>query len=244
VSSCVKFILSAAGGESRKPEAPDEGPIRQDMRQANVVCWRPTIRCRPTSLTGRGLSSNVMPQGGFVASLTQQQIEAAQEFSNAAIDALKTERGVHAETVVAGAARMAGTFLFRSFGFPNQGLEPGQVVLSDKANEEGPVLIQVLGGVLSHIGVTLEKDKLGDAASEQYQPNLGFLETQKLLEPRYLATQARLGLTQREAAEAAAVASAFLIQQCSAVLDPHAAFGVAVYGFIEGAKTAPDPVAL
>lgn len=179
-----------------------------------------------------------------MASLKQQQIEAAKEFANAAIDALKTERGVHAETAVAGAARMAGTFLFRSFGFPTQSLEPGQVVLSDKANEEGPVLIQVLGGVLSHIGVTLDQDKLRGATSEHYKPNMVFLETQKLLEPRYLATQARLGLTQREAAEAAAVATAFLIQQCSTVLDPHAAFGVAAYGFIEGAKTAPDPVSL
>lgn len=179
-----------------------------------------------------------------MASLSDQQIEAAQAFVNATIDALATERGVHAETAIAGAARMAGTFLFRSFGFTAQGVAPGQVVLSDQANEEGPALIQILGGVLSHVGVVLESDKLGAAVSESVQPNRSFLETQRLLEPRYRTTQTRLGLSQKEAAEAAAVAAALLIQQCSQVLDPHDAFNVAVYGFIEGTKTAPDPVLL
>jgi hypothetical protein len=37
------------------------------------------------------------------------------------------------------------------------------------------------------------------------------------------------------------VATAFIVHQCSSVLDPNAAFGVAVHGFIEGTKTAPHP---
>ena len=175
-------------------------------------------------------------------SLSQQQIEAAQEFVNTTIDTLKTERGVHAETAIAGAARMAGTFLFHSFGFKLDGVKAGQPVLSDKANEQGPQLIQILGSVLSHVGITLDNEQLGKSPSTENQPLLGFLETQRQLEPRYIKIKDRLGLSLQEAAESAAVASALLIQQSAQVLNPNVAFGVAVYGFIEGTKTAPEPL--
>jgi hypothetical protein len=178
----------------------------------------------------------------MMGSLSQRQIEAAQEFVNTTIDALKTERGVHAETAIAGAARMAGTFLFHSFGFTLEGVKAGQAVLSDKANEQGPRLIQILGSVLSHVGITLEKEQQDELPSAENRPLLGFLETQRLLEPRYLKIKDRLGLSLQEAAESAAVASALLIQQSAQVLNPNIAFKVAVYGFIEGTKTAPEPV--
>lgn len=48
-----------------------------------------------------------------MASLTQNQLEAAKQFARAAIESLPTLQGIHAATAIAGAARMAGTFLFR-----------------------------------------------------------------------------------------------------------------------------------
>lgn len=179
-----------------------------------------------------------------MASLTQEQIEAAHEFADSTVDALGTERGVHAETAVAAAARMAGTFLFRSFDFPMSNVQPGQVVLSEHANEQGPALIQILGGVLARIGIDLDKDVLGTPPGPEHQPNLAFLEAQRRLEPVYRAIATRHGLAPRAAAEAGAVAAALLIGRCAQVLDPGVAFGIAVYGFIEGSKTAPDPVVL
>jgi hypothetical protein len=179
-----------------------------------------------------------------LASLTQEQIEAAHEFAASTVDTLGTERGVHAETAVAAAARMAGTFLFRSFDFPMGSVQPGQVVLSEQANEQGPALIQILGGVLSHIGIDLNEDALGTPPGPDHQPNLEFLETQRRLEPVYRAIAVRHGLGQRAAAAAGAVAAALLIDRCAQVLDPGVDFGIAVYGFIEGSKTAPDPVVL
>lgn len=161
-----------------------------------------------------------------MTSLTQAQIDAAQAFANTAIRELGTARGVHAETAVASVARMAGTFLFRS----------------EQAIEAGPRLIQVFAGALAEIGVALDEEKLGAAQLQANQPRLSFLETQKLLETPYLTIRARHGLSELEAAEAGAVATAFMVHQCSSVLDPNVAFGVAVYGFIEGTKTAPHPV--
>jgi hypothetical protein len=139
---------------------------------------------------------------------------------------------------------MAGTFLFRSFGFDLSDIQPGQVVLSDIANERGPVLIEILAAALSHLGVALDEEELGDDNSGENQPEQGFIETQRLLEPRFLAVEKRHGLSHSEAAEAAAFATALLIQGYSHAVAPNIAFDIALYGFIEGTKTAPDPVSL
>ena len=177
-----------------------------------------------------------------MGSFNEQHIKAASVFATITTATLKTERGVHAETAIAGTARMAGTFLFRSFNFPLKETTAGQVVLSEQANEEGPRLIQILGGVLEQMGVKLDKDKLEEAPGPENQPLLDFLETQKRLEPQYAAIQASLGLSLQEAATAAAIATALLIKQTAQILDPHIAFGIAVYGFIEGTKTVPESV--
>src|SRR5262249_42377751 len=177
-----------------------------------------------------------------MTTLSKQQMDAAQKFANIAISALRLSQVVHAETVVAATARMAGTYLFRSFGFKVTGLKPGQAVLSDAANEQGPLLIQIAGAVLSRIGIKLDNSQSGGTTNSDNKPMLEFLETQKKLEPLYAPVKARLGLSGEEAAQAAAVATALLIRHCANVLDPNIAFGIAAYGFVEGSKTAPEPV--
>jgi hypothetical protein len=174
--------------------------------------------------------------------MDQHQIDAAQDFANTALEVLETEGSVHAETAIAGVARMAGTFLFRSFGFNLSGIQPGNVVLSDIANEQGPVLIEILTAALSHLGIILDEEKLGGINSEENRPNKGFLETQRILEPEFSALKERYGLSENEAAETAAFATALLIQEYRNFVDPNTAFDIAIYGFIEGTKTAPDPV--
>ena len=176
-----------------------------------------------------------------MASLTRNQLDAAQEFARAAIESLPTQHGIHAATTIAGAARMAGTFLFRSLGLPVDTIPAGTVVLSVQANEEGPRLIEVLGGVLAHLGTPLDPDKLGGPPPPEHQAREDVLDAQRRLAPGLQEITARYGLSLREAADAGAAATALLIHQHRQALDPHLAFGIAVYGFIEGAKTAPDP---
>ncbi|MBN1364009.1 MAG: hypothetical protein JW976_04300 [Syntrophaceae bacterium] len=50
-----------------------------------------------------------------VINLSKQQIDAAQGFAIATIEALKMPEEVHPGMVVAATARMAGTYLFRFF---------------------------------------------------------------------------------------------------------------------------------
>jgi hypothetical protein len=176
--------------------------------------------------------------------LRKRQIEAAQEFVNVTLDSLNTEQGVHAETAVAALARMAGTCLFRSFSFPMSEIQPGQIVLSDRSNLQGPVLMEILREALIQLGVSLNAESLGREANSRIQSNQSFLETQGLLEPRFKPIQKRLSLSQQEAAEACALATALLIEDRLEALDPTVAYNNAIYGFIEGTKTAPDPVVL
>ena len=137
---------------------------------------------------------------------------------------------------------MAGSFLLRSFGFELGHLAPGTVVLSDEANEHGRRLLEILGGVLVHGGVALDREKLAQGPDPDRQPRLDFLgvagRRSKRPSPRWARAR---DSRHRESAEAAAAATAFLIQQFAEELDPSTAFGIAVQGFIEGAKTVPGP---
>lgn len=174
--------------------------------------------------------------------LTKQQLDSAQEFATASISALRTTQGIHPGTVVAATARMAGTYLFRSFRLNLLGVRPGQVVLSDKANTLGPTLIETSERLLRRIGITLDATQAGIPINAKDIPMLGFLDTQKLLEQTYSSIRARYAFDDEQAAYAVAAATSLLIQHCIKALDPHIAFNIAALGFVEGTKTAPDPV--
>ena len=174
--------------------------------------------------------------------LNQQQLDAAQEFATASIAALKSPQGIHPGTVVAATARMAGTYLFRSFHLHLPDVQPGQVVLSDKANVLGPALIETAARLLSRMGIALDSSRASIPMEPRHQPTAGFLDTQRLLEPAFAPIRARRGFNDEQAAHAVAAGTVLLIQHCAKVLEPNLAFGIAALGFVEGTKTAPDPV--
>ena len=171
---------------------------------------------------------------------SQKFAQAAHEFVRLAIEGVTDERGVHAETAVAAVARMAGTFLFRSFGFHLPDAKPGQPVLSEAANEQGPRLVEIAANLLVDAGIHVSPDNVTDESRQGHEPLLGFLETQGRLEPKFDEVRKTLGLSLPEAADAGAIATALLITQCAQVLDPNVAFDLAVYSFIEGSKTVPS----
>ncbi|MCA9106245.1 MAG: hypothetical protein KDA83_12505 [Planctomycetales bacterium] len=178
-----------------------------------------------------------------MTSKEQTQVLVAQRFLRSAFQLLSNEYGVHAESAIAGVARMAGTFMFRSFALPLSDVSPGQVVFSEQANEQGPALVSLMCGVLSGMEIELDTDTLGQTRDGEHDPLFDFLETQTLLEPAFETIRTENELTYEEAAEAGAIATAFLVHQVQDVLDPRTAADVAVFALIEGTKTAPDPVA-
>lgn len=170
---------------------------------------------------------------------TQAQIRAADRYVDIIVKSLKTEKGVHSETAISAAARMAGTFLFRSFNFPLKDVQPGSAVLSDAANDHGPSLIQTLGAGLSVLKLKLDSSKLSGEVPRENQPHISVNETQSRVEAQLRQVSAELKLTPEQSAHACALAAARLIQMSAGVLDPHVGFSVAAHGFVEGSKTAP-----
>lgn len=177
-----------------------------------------------------------------MTALSLQQVDAAHAYVSVTIDTFADEKGVHAETAIAGLARMAGTFLFRSFNFPLEDITPGQPVLSEQANEKGPGLINILAAVLGGGGFSIDGSAIEQESGEEHEPLLDFLETQSRLEAPLAEISVSHGLDFQQAAEAAAAATALLIGQTSQVLDPTIGFNIAAYGFVEGSKTCPTPV--
>jgi len=174
---------------------------------------------------------------------TQAQWQAAERIAELVIATLRTERGIHAETAIASAARLGGTFLFRSFGLRTDGIKPGTAVLSDLANEHGPLLVQTLGTALGRLGVSVDQSAISKPIPPQNAPHLSVLETQAALEAPATTLAERSQLDRQGAAHACALAAAILIQKAQYVLHPDVGAAIAVYGFVEGSKTMPPPLA-
>lgn len=169
----------------------------------------------------------------------------AQAFAKAAFDTLATDGQLQAESAIAGMARMAGTYYFRSFGYAALQLVPGQAVLSAEADEKGPELMNLTHQVLARIGLKLDDNAVRaqlEASQDTHKPVMDFRSTQPRLERAFAPIKAQHGLSNVEAGRAAACAVALLIHNCQQVLDPAVGFAVAVYGFVEGSKTTPWPV--
>ncbi len=169
----------------------------------------------------------------------EAQFLAANEYYGLILGRLADERGVHAETAISAAARMAGTFMLRSFGLPLEGMEPGSAVLSEAANDRGPLLLNTLGAGLNALDVVLDPDRIRSDFPDDNRPHLSVTEVQERLEASMREVAVKHHLGDEQAAHAAALATARLIKATSQVLDPHVAFALAAYGFVEGSKTVP-----
>lgn len=177
-----------------------------------------------------------MSQGAWIPP-TQAQLKISGPLADATMQALTNERGIHAETAVIAMARMAGTYLFHSFGLPTTGIETGNPVLSDHADERGPLLLHTLQAGLH--GLEIEAGQPEVDPLETNPPQLSLLETQRLLEPRLSPVAVANAFTPELMAHACALATAIMIYRTRSVLDSSIALGLAVYGFVDGSKTMP-----
>ena len=148
-------------------------------------------------------------------------------------------RAVHSETAIAAAARMAGTMLFRSFGIDTSKMQPGAVVLSEDANEKGPMLLNIVIMMMQQYGLEPDKQKLADINNRGESPRMTVIQTQKLLEADLRLIREQHGLTLEDASCACAIATAWLIKECAPQIGLEVGFNIAAFGFIEGTKTVP-----
>ena len=172
--------------------------------------------------------------------ITEGQNRAAGDFVDLIASRLGSGRAIHPETAIATSARISGSLLLRSFGFDLHLQEPGTVLLSDEANEQGPNLINLLGAFLANNQVELDSAKLGGAPEYHgAEPNLSTQQSLALLQADALQIAARHSLSLQQAAESAALATGFIVKECVASIGGEVGFNVAAFGFIEGSKTVP-----
>lgn len=172
--------------------------------------------------------------------ISEAQQKAAGELVDLVASRVGSNRAVHAETAIASAARLAGSLLLRSFKLNVPGAEPGAIILSVEANQEGPQLIGIMSSILGRFGLDLDEEKLGgDRAKRGEEPRLSVVQSLELLQEDALRITEENGLGLKEAAEAAAMATAFIVKECATSIGAEVGFNVAAFGFIEGSKTAP-----
>ena len=169
--------------------------------------------------------------------ISENQNQAAGDIVDLIVHATGRNGGVHPATAIAGAARLSGSFLLRSFKFEVGDAKPGTVLLSQEANEEGPLLINVIGAVLSSLGVQIDNSQMESA--EPQTSNLDFLTSMEATQSEAIKIMEKHGLEAKEMSVSCAMATAFIIQQCRQDLPAEAGFQTAIMGLIEGSKTAP-----
>lgn len=169
--------------------------------------------------------------------IKDEQQKAARDIVDLIASAIGKNREVHSATAIATASRLSGAFLFNSFGFQVNNATPGTAMLSTEANEQGPELINIIGGVLGNLGITLDAKQLESAKIETAE--LDFLKSLKITQKEAETIRIKYDLNFKEMAITCAMSTGFIIEQCKNDISVASGFNIAVYGLIEGAKTVP-----
>ncbi|HET9745316.1 MAG TPA: hypothetical protein VFP97_06380 [Chitinophagaceae bacterium] len=169
--------------------------------------------------------------------ITKEQNDAAGSIVEWIANEIGNNRQLHAGTAIAAGARLAGSFMFRSFNFNLNNVSPGAPVLSEEANEKGPVLINVLVVTLKNLGVEPDAGKMN--THSKVESSLTFVETILGLQDQAQSIMNQNNLNKEQMAYSCAIATASIIKECQNDLPVESGFHTAVYGFIEGSKTYP-----
>jgi hypothetical protein len=165
--------------------------------------------------------------------------ECGKALAIACAKAMTIGESVNLPTMVAGCARMSGSYLLRSFRLDLSTVPPGQAVLSVEASSKTPQLLRLCASTLQTLGTTIPSSPPASLEAQGSKLKQDFLDAQRTLEPVFAPLKLQHSLDDEQMAKAAAVATGALIHQFAKYMDPSAGFGYAVYGFTEGARTAP-----
>lgn len=169
--------------------------------------------------------------------ITENQNKAVNDIIEMVVSVLgKGSRELDTFFAISSTARLAGSFLFRSFGLTMDNIAPGTAVLSENANVKGPELVNLTFAVLQSYGIEINNDKMSNSPSNKAETS--FIETMNILQTPAIEIMKKNELTFEEMAQSAAIATAFIIQQSSNI-SPEDGFGTAIYYYIEGSKTWP-----
>jgi hypothetical protein len=169
--------------------------------------------------------------------ITNNQNEAVNDIVEMVVSVIGNgSREIDTTEAISSTARLAGSFLFRSFGFKINDAKPGSVMLSEEANTKGPQLVNITHVVLQNFGIQIDNNKMTNGNQKHVESN--FVDVIGKVQTPALEIMKKNDLSYEQMAQSAAIATAFIIQQSSNIT-PEEGFGTAIYHYIEGTKTFP-----
>lgn len=170
--------------------------------------------------------------------ITENQNKAVDDIVEMVVSVIgKGSREIDAIEAISSTAILAGSFLFRSFGFKADGAKPGTVMLSEEANTKGLQLVNITHAVLHNMGVEIDDSKMSNAKQQNAKSN--FVDVIGKVQNPALEIMKKNNLNFEQMAQSSAIATAFIIQQSANIITPEQGFGTAIYHYIKGAKTLP-----
>lgn len=147
----------------------------------------------------------------------------------------------HAGTVLAVAARLAGSSLFRAI-HSDKAITPGVVVLSEEVNEAWPQLMNQFAFYCKQNGTDVMSKPMVTNFPEQNKPLMDVEQVLVEYQDEYHEIMKKHGLDYLTGARAGMVVCSIVFEyQCKKAkdIDPFVAAGIVAMGVVEGAKTAP-----
>jgi hypothetical protein len=151
----------------------------------------------------------------------------------------------HAGTVLAVAARLAGTSLYRSLNYKGD-INPGVVVLSEEVNAAWPQLMNLFAFYCKQNGMDVISKPMVTVFPEKDKPLMSVEQVLQEYQNQYHEIMKKHGLDYLNGARAGMVVCSMIFHyHCSVTkdIDPYVATGIVAMGVVEGAKTAPPPLA-
>ena len=177
--------------------------------------------------------------------MQKKRYEAAMEFVKELQEKIPLVGGKpHAGTVLAIAARIAGTNLYRAMNY-KQDVKPGTVVLSEEINQAWPQLMNQFAFYCKQNGIDVMAKPVITKFPEKDKPLMTTEQVQSEYQDQYDKIMKEHGLDYLNAARAGMIISSIVFQyHCvnSKDIDPYVAAGIVGMGIVEGAKTAPPPL--
>lgn len=149
----------------------------------------------------------------------------------------------HAGTVLAVAARLAGSSLFRAIN--KKDFPTGVVVLSEEVNQAYPQLLNLFAFYCKQNGVDVRSKPMVTKFPEQNKPLMEVEQVLAEYQDQYHETMKKHGLDYLDGARAGMIVCSITFHyHCITAkdIDPYVAIGIVAMGVVEGAKTAPPPL--
>ena len=177
--------------------------------------------------------------------MQKKRHDAATEFLKAFQDRMPLVKGKpHPGTVLAVAARLAGTSLYRSLNYKND-VAPGVVVLSNEVNNAWPQLANLFAFYCKQNGFDIMAKPMVTQFPENDKPLMSVDQVLQEYQDQFHEIMKKHGLDYLNGARAGIVVASIIFQyHCAKVKDiaPDVAAGIVAMGIVEGAKTAPPPL--